>query len=406
MLHHRLTMVSLFTGAAGLDIGLERSGFVTAAANGSDKYACATLRRNQLLRHVVPETTGHYHLAGTKIIEGDVTNLVGTDFIPDNVENHWRPGALVGGPPCQSFSSAGSQRSLSDPRGQLFREFVRLAEELRPRIILFENVRGLVTARGPNGIPGEAVNMIWESFEAIGYATSFRVLNSADYGAPQRRARMFMFAAAPDAVLPKFPPPTHGRDGSAPKPWVTLREFLSGRPEPAASEVVRPSDTLLRQLEGLPDGSGLRSPGRAEPTRPGGHWGYKQGTFIADQDLPARTVTGAATQDWVRRPETGLRRITLREAAGIQGFPEAWQYVGPRAAQFQQVGNAVPVVFGEVLGAAIVAALQTTVSVPPTSIPFPDHMHAAINYAARDDARNGVARPRSPLYTSATGRQT
>lgn len=398
MLH---SLVSLFTGAGGLDSGLERSGFATVLANDVDKHACATLSQNQSLRHVVPAPEGHYHLAGTKIVEGDIRDLDPADFRPNDANPEWRPDTLVGGPPCQSFSSAGSQRSLNDPRGQLFLEFVRLARELRPRIILFENVRGLVTARGPNGIPGEAVNLIRDSFEEIGYATSFRVLNAADYGAPQRRVRMFMFGAASDAVLPEFPAPTHSRDGVGAKPWVTLREFLSARPEAEESEIVRPSSALRQQLEDLPDGNGLRSPGRAEPTRPGGHWGYKQGTFIADLDLPARTVTGAATQDWIRQPGIGLRRITLRESAAIQGFPDSWKFAGPRSAQFQQVGNAVPAIFGEVLGVAMVDALRKQVSHPPVSAPFPHHMNAAISYTARDDMRNGVSRPRSPLFNSA-----
>jgi DNA (cytosine-5)-methyltransferase 1 len=396
-----LSLVSLFTGAGGLDIGLERSGFTTVAANDLNKHACATLRRNQSLRHHVPESAGHTHLAGTKVIEGDVSELAGRDFAPDDAGDDWRPDALVGGPPCQSFSSAGSQRSLEDPRGQLFREFVRLAQELRPRVILFENVRGLVTARGPAGIPGEAVNLIRGSFQEIGYATSFRVLNAADFGAPQRRFRMFMFAADRDAVLPDFLLPTHCRDGVGAKPWVTLREFFSGRAEPGEADTVRPSEALREQLEALPDGTGLRSPGRAEPTRPSGHWGYKQGTFIADPDLPARTVTGAATQDWVRRPGSGLRRITLREAAAIQGFPEQWEFTGSRSAQFQQVGNAVPTIFGEVLGLAMADALRKEAATPPVSAPFPQHMTGAIAYTSRDDAGNGVARPRSPRYISA-----
>lgn len=399
MLH---SLVSLFTGAGGLDIGLERSGFATIAANDVDKHACATLRENQSLRHDVLDVDGHYHyhLGGARIVEGDIRHLDPADLKPDDADPEWRPDALVGGPPCQSFSSAGSQRSLDDPRGQLFLDFVRLARELRPRIILFENVRGLVTARGPNGVPGEAVNLIRDSFEEIGYATSFRVLNAADYGAPQRRVRMFMFGAASDAVLPEFPAATHSREGVGTKPWVTLREFLSAYPEPEESEIIRPSAALRQQLENLSDGNGLRSPGRSEPTRPGGHWGYRQGTFIADLNLPARTVTGATTQDWIRRSGTGLRRITLHEAAAIQGFPDKWKFAGPRSAQFQQVGNAVPATFGEVLGATMISALREQASYSPVSAPFPHHMNAAISYTARDDMRNGVSRPRSPLFNS------
>lgn len=390
------SMISLFSGAGGLDIGLEKAGFRTISANDSDRHAIATLRTNQGLRH--PSAGKGHLLKDTLIVQGDVAELSRTDLTPAKTSESWRPDALVGGPPCQSFSSAGSQKSLHDPRGTLFLHFVRLADELRPRLILFENVRGLVTARGPKGVPGEAVNVIRRSFEDIGYATSFRVLNSADFGAPQRRVRLFMMAAATDTPLPKFPQTTHARTPSGQhKPWRSLGDYLDGRSDPKPDELVLPSPELASQLGHLPDGTGLKSAGRPEPTRPGGHWGYKQGTFIADQTLPSRTVTGASTQDWVRRSGM-LRRLTLHEAAGLQGFPDEWIFEGPRSAQFQQVGNAVPVIFGQVLGASMLAALRGSVDQAPTSQDFPPEMHAAISYATRDDERNGHVRPRSPKY--------
>ena len=393
----RLTSISLFSGAGGLDIGLEQAGFVTVTASDFDVHAVATLRRNQELAHPVDGHAGQRHLAETRVVHGDVQVMAAEELWP--VGSGDRPDLLVGGPPCQSFSSAGLQGSLNDPRGRLFEHFVRLTEELLPRYVLFENVRGLVTARGPEGQPGEALNLIRRAFEDIGFATSFHLLNSADYGVPQRRVRLFMIGAAEDAMLPDFPAPTHARRGAHERePWVTLGEFLAARPRPADDEVVRPSRALREQLDALPEGSGLKSPGRPEPTRPGGHWGYKQGTFIADPRLPARTVTGAATQDWVRDPVLGLRRITLREAAALQGFPDAWEFCGPTSAQFKQVGNAVPTVFGRALGLTLRAALATAPMRPPVSAPFPPDMAAAIAYVHRDDARNGHVRPRSPRY--------
>ena len=395
------TLISLFAGAGGLDIGLERAGFHTIAANDFDRHCIATLLQNQALEHAVSEGSGRTHLEGAKILSESIVELSAKDLRPDGAGRTWRPDLLAGGPPCQPFSSAGSQRSLTDTRGRLFEEFVRIAAEMRPRAILFENVRGLVTARGSSGVPGEAVNEVRAAFEGIGYATAFRVLNAADYGAPQRRVRLFMVGAASDTALPALPLPTHARrpsDDATLKPWISLGEFLAGRPDPAADDIVRPSALLASLLAGLPDGTGLKSPGRAEPTRPGGHWGYKQGTFIANQELPARTVTGASTQDWIRSRDGELRRLTLREVASLQGFPETWEFAGPKARRFLQVGNAVPATFGEVLGLSIREALKRKPGEASRSLPFPQEMAAAIKYATRDDLRNGLVRPRSPRY--------
>lgn len=402
--HYIPTLVSLFSGAGGLDIGLERSGFHTVSANDFDTNCVASLRANQAAEVPVAGEPDRSHFAGTLIVHAPVESLDASDLMPVLWHSGRRLDALVGGPPCQPFSSAGSQRGVHDPRGRLFEQFVRLAEELRPRLILFENVRGLVTARGPEGISGEALHLVRDEFERIGYCTRFSLLNAADYGAPQRRVRLFMLAADEGVTLPTFPLPTHHR----PRPgqslpldgrfWVTLGEFLADQAPPTPDEIVRPSPQLEAELRGVPDGSGLKSPGRSEPTRPGGHWGYKQGTFVADPSLPARTVTGASTQDWIREPDGNLRRLTLREAAGLQGFPDDWQFCGSRASQFLQIGNAVPIVFGEVLGAAMRQALLTPCHHPQQSHAFPADVWAAIDYANRDDARNGAVRPRSPRF--------
>src|SRR5581483_1030294 len=175
--------------------------------------------------------------------------------------------------------------SIEDPRGRLFEEFARLVAGLRPRLVLFENVRGLVTSRGPSGEPGEVLSLVREAFERLGYATTFALLNAADFGVSQRRVRCFMMAAC-EGVLPVFPEPTHDEHPvndffAARLPWVTLGTFLAGRPAPAEGEIVRPTPQLAAQLATLKPGNGLKSAGARETTRPGGHWGYRQGTFIA-----------------------------------------------------------------------------------------------------------------------------
>ena len=126
--------------------------------------------------------------------DADVAEIDAVSLGPNGTGESFSPDLLAGGPPCQPFSSAGKMASVSDPRGRLFEHFVRLAESLKPKLILFENVRGLITARRPKGEPGEVVDLVKRAFERIGYATTFALLNAADFGGPQRRVRCFMMA--------------------------------------------------------------------------------------------------------------------------------------------------------------------------------------------------------------------
>lgn len=390
----RPTVISLFTGAGGLDLGLEVAGFRTVTALDFDENCVATLRANQEARIAGPD--GHCFLEKTTILHADVAKLSRADLVPVKAKADWVPDLLAGGPPCQPFSSAGKQLGLDDPRGRLFEHFVRLARELRPKLILFENVRGLVTAPGPDGVPGEALSLVRAEFERIGYGTTFALLNSADFGAPQRRVRMFMLAARKGA-LPVFPETTHS-DDPAPsllegkQPWVTLGQFLARQPRPNEGDLDLPSARLSELLANVRPGSGLKSAGAREATRPGGHWGYKQGTFVADTAKPARTVTAAATQDWVR-PHGVLRQLTWRECAGLQGFPPEWTFVGGKASKYRQIGNAVPSVFGVVLGRALLDALaQAGKGRSVESAPLPADFQVAVNHTKRDKARNGESR--------------
>ena len=388
------TAVSLFTGAGGLDIGLERVGFHTESAVDSDADCVASLCVNQ--QAGISCGDGREHLAGTTLLSAPIEELNATHLRPAGAGRGWTPDLMAGGPPCQPFSSSGKMLSVEDPRGKLFQHFVRLADALGPKVILFENVRGLVTARGPLGEPGEVLNMVKDSFEKIGYATTFALLNAADYGAPQRRVRCFMMATRCMA-MPQFPDATHAESPAADLfdarlPWVTLGEHLDSLPPPTPNEIVRPTPALAKQLAGIPTGSGLKSAGAREATRPGGHWGYRQGTFIADLDQPARTITASASQDWIRLEDGSLRRLTLRECASLQGFPREWHFAGPVASRFRQVGNAVPSVFGEVLGEALIVALRGGRLAKPVSTPLPREFITAVNYTQREQRRNGASR--------------
>lgn len=378
-----LKYVSLFSGAGGLDIGLERVGLHAVSLNEIDSDFCDTLRVNGGSERI----GGRKYFGQAAVHNADVRELSAADVsLGQEID------LVVGGPPCQAFSSSGKQLSVLDPRGALVQEFYRLIDGVRPRMFLFENVRGVVTARGKSGEPGEVIRGLLQSFGEIGYSCRAGLLNSADYGSYQRRVRCFIVGSRAGKA-PLFPRPIHAnkRGDLFLKPWRTLGEFLDLHEDGDSSGYTFPTESLGSQLSVLPDGSGLKSMGRKEPTRPGGHWGYRQGTFIADQAKPARTVTGSTSQDWIRR--SGLiRRLTLKEVQVLQGFPGDWLFMGTKAKRYKQVGNAVPSVFGEVLGREIVHFLSEFPQGAPVPVPLPDSFKDYIAYTKRDHARNAEAR--------------
>lgn len=390
--------VSLFTGAGGLDIGMERAGFSPAYVCDNDPVCVETLASNQRAKFRVAKGAVRSFLESARIEHEDVCSLGGEEF--RRVHGR-RVDCVYGGPPCQSFSSSGKMGSILDPRGLLIFEFCRFVEECRPRTFVLENVRGLITARCRAGAPGGVLRQLVERLEATGYGVNVALLNAADYGAYQRRIRCFI-VGVDSGEPPAFPPPTHAKTGDegtlfggAIENWRTLREFLDEWADEDELHWTRPTLALARDLRFVPNGSGLKSAGVVETTRPGGHWGYRQGTFIADLDLPARTVTGSSSQDWIRLEDGSLRRLTFREVARLQGFPNEWVFAGTKAAQFKQVGNAVPAQLGEVVGRMVGDYLSTyRPKLRVRSRPIPTKILSAVEYTRREECRNGASRRR------------
>jgi DNA (cytosine-5)-methyltransferase 1 len=391
----RLSVIDLFAGAGGLSASLEQAGLETVMAVDIDRDAIQTLQATQKARIPIANPSPRSYLDQARIVRADIADLGLSDLRPTGVSATWRPDVLAGGPPCQPFSSAGRQRGLNDPRGQLFLEFVRVADLLRPRYVLFENVRGLLTQKTSDGRPGGVLELVQRSFEDIGYAIRFAVLNAADFGAHQRRVRLYMIGTETHHLV-EFPAPTHSRDpqpGSDEKPWVTLGEFLAAQPEPDPSDVVRPSPRRALELARLAPGTGLRTGGVIEHQRPSGHWGYRQDCFIADLAKPARTIRSASTPDWLRLRDGSLRRLTWRECAGLQGFPADWRFAGTTASRFRQVGNAVCLPIGQALGRVLVAGIRQGASQRrPESAPWPSEFHRRIDYTAMEERVNGPGR--------------
>lgn len=389
----RKSFVSLFAGAGGLDLGLSRAGWTCHYASDIDANAVQTLRQN--LSAIEP---------GCIIEQRDVRTLDGDEILDRCNLKQGTLGLLAGGPPCQSWSSAGHQRGKDDPRGQLFFDYIRLAKELQPEFLLIENVRGLVTARGSDGEPGSALEEIRCELFKVGYRTTVSLLNAADYGLPQRRVRLFLIGFRGN-LKPEFPVATHEDQRKQTcidkKPWVSMGECLQSILPPTPEEIIRPSGKMKTELIGVKPGSGVKSPGKKETTRPGGHWGYKQGAFVADVCLPARTVTASGQQDWIIDSQLGLRRLTPRECAALQGFPSDWTFAGTRAQQYKQIGNAVPPLIGALMGHAIAAP---TKNAPVggsdfktnANVALPERLLKAVDYTRREERRNGASRRAAP----------
>lgn len=388
-------VVSLFSGLGGLDLGLEEAGWKCVFATDIDARAIESLYANQGFRL----RNGSRFLHSAQIERADIRNLAGAEVLARVGRRRGDIMLLAGGPPCQSWSSAGHQLGFDDPRGRLIGEYLRVASELDCRYLLFENVRGLVTARGPDGVPGSALAWLREQLFARGWQTHVELLNAADYGAPQRRVRLVLVGFRAGDT-PQMPQASHakaqGLDGLL--PWRTLGDCLSELPSPKEYEIIRPTGKLAVELAAIPAGSGVKSPGKREATRPGGHWGYKQGAFIADLELPARTVTANSQQDWVRDETIGLRKLTPRECAALQTFPQGWALVGGRSDQYRLVGNAVPPLLAQAIGSTLLhksseaAQLKQWASLAP----LPDRLQSAIDYTQREERRNGPSRAQAP----------
>ena len=369
---------SLFSGAMGLDLGLESVGATPTLALEWDKWCCATIRQNR------PQLD---------VIEGDVSSFKGNDLrrirkFDDEVF------ALVGGPPCQSFSPGGNRAAISDPRGNLIYEYLRLIGEIQPRIFVLENVANLITAAlrhrkiedrpgkrwnlssysggnvpgsddgkealAPDEQAGSAIRQILRDIRGLGYSFRFKVVDAAAYGSPQHRLRFILMGArgqeAPD--LPAF---THGEPGLGLLPWVTLRDVIydvreSPGPHSNYTEAVARFFRMIPPggyWKNLPPDLQRRALG---PSFSSG--GGKTGFFRRlSYDFPAPTVTTKPNRKGTSmcHPEF-IRPISVRECARIQGFPDGWQISGAMNQQYQQIGNAVPTHLGAAIGRAILAA--------------------------------------------------
>lgn len=352
----RAAIISLFSGALGLDLGLERAGFRVAVAVESNKTAAATIRHNR---------------RDIQVIERDIADVTTTEILAAAGLSVGEPMIVSAGPSCQTFSTAGRRQSLAEPRGTLFRHFLRVVREAKPRFFVMENVRGVLSSaiqhrplahRGPGHPPlepeeryGSAFALILEELRHTGYSVFFDLLNAADFGVPQRRERL-LFVGSRDGQRVCLPRSTHGVEpGTGQGAWRTLREALEDLddPEPLFTPL-SPSKRAVMEL--VPEGGNWRDVpedhqaeilGRAYDS-----WGGRTGFFRRlawDEPTPALTTRPDSKATMLCHPSQ-LRPLTVREYARIQQFPDDWEFEGSAAQQYQQIGNAVPITVGELIG--------------------------------------------------------
>jgi DNA (cytosine-5)-methyltransferase 1 len=360
----KLTMyngLSLFSGGGGLDAGVRNAGLSVNLAVEIDHDSCETLKLNfpecAVKEMSVADATAD---AITPFFKGS-----GLDFI-------------IGGPPCQSFSVFGNRLGIEDARGQLVFEYLRLVDQLQPKVFLLENVRGMLSmslvpvGKDHQGNPefcekGSLLKEMVRQYNAIGYHVDVFVVNSVNYGAAQIRERVLLIGNRLQLGA-KFPEPKYSnRPADNLPPFTTLGDVIgpsSGFVDPDPS-VMNFSPRKLKYLSMVPEGGNWRSlPLEIQKESMGKSWYLKGGRSAywrkLSFDFPSPTVVTMPNHAGTSMCHpTELRAISVGEAACIQGFPQNWQFAGKTNSKFKQVGNAVPVILGQVAGEVLKSLLDS-----------------------------------------------
>lgn len=339
------TSVELFAGGGGLALGLSLAGFKHVLLNESDKNACNTLRQNR------PKWN---------VIEGDVCNV---DFAPlrDKVD------FLSGGFPCQAFSYAGKQGGFSDTRGTLFFELARAVKEIRPKVFMGENVKGLISHDN-----GRTFSTIKNTIAELGYTlVEPRVLKAIMYQVPQKRERLIMIAIRNDlAEKVNFHWPSPYRQ------VLTLKDAFYKSviydTDVPKSEGVKYPLKKQKVLDLVPQGGDWRNlPEDVAKEYMGGSWFLGGGkTGMARRlslEEPSLTLTCSPCQKQTERCHPlETRPLTVREYARIQTFPDDWLFAGTMNHKYKQIGNAVPVNLAWAVGRSLIRLFNDIQTVEPT----------------------------------------
>ncbi len=330
-----MKVISLFSGCGGLDLGFEKAGFEIPIANEFDKNIWDTFKINH------PKT---------KLIEGDIRNIKEDDF-PSEVDG------IIGGPPCQSWSEAGSLKGIDDDRGKLFYDYIRILKNKQPKFFLAENVSGMLANRH-----SEAVKKILEMFTECGYDVTLTLVNAKDYGVAQERKRVFYIGFRKDLNI-KFNFPKGSTEDEDKK--ITLKDIIGDLKDTAipAGEKNQHNPKAINNHEYF---IGSYSPIFMSRNRVK-NWNEQAFTVQASgrqcqlhPQAPKMIKVDKNDYRFVEGKENLYRRMTIREVARVQGFPDSFKFIYNNTdVAYRMIGNAVPVNLAYEVATAIKKVLET-----------------------------------------------
>lgn len=368
-----MKVLSLFTGAGGLDIGLERAGFEIAGCVEADQDCQQTLRDNREWRLLEPGDI-HAHRPG------DILSAFGLRTREATL--------LAGGPPCQPFSKSGQWKNgaparMRDPRARTLDAYLKVLEAALPEAMLLENVKGLTATRKHVTHKYEGLDVLRSALQRINrrHGTAYQpvalVLDAADFGVPQHRERVFVFAAregsgliAPSATRAVATDTTES--GPSLARLATAWDAIGDLDDPDFDPKLRPHGRWAELLPSIPEGANYLHHTQRGEGEPLFGWRRRYWSFLLKlaKARPSWTIQAQAG------PATGpfhwrSRRLTPRELARLQCFPDEWEFAGGDTSARRQIGNAVPPPIGELLGLAIrQQLLGHTPADAPTGIPL------------------------------------
>ena len=334
-LSNKPKVYALFSGAGGFHLGLESAGFEILVA--SDISVEAEKTHNKNLPHIL-------------FIREDARKLTSKRLL--EAARHIKPDLIIGGPPCQGFSTLGDKNS-SDPRNNLFEEFARIVKDLKPKYFLLENVKSLTTM-----YQGRFKDHIIETFERIGYKVTWKVLDAADYGVPQFRKRVFFFGTL-ESKLFKFPEPTHGegRQNKFITTWEAIKDLEKKGATVPNHSALNHSEIVVERYKLIPEGGKLPPPKDLPLKLRRGNFGntYKR----LSRKEPSLTMVPGNNAFPIH--PTLHRSLTPREAARLQSFPDDYIFEGDRRSQCILVGNAVPPRLSAAIGKSILNLIKSPI---------------------------------------------